>query len=994
MNFSPPCRLTRGTRAAFVASAPALLTAMLLAQSTPTTPPPAPPPTARTAATAPAPGGAAPATRSGETIELSPFEVKPEEDTGYQALSTTSGSRLATSLKDTAATISPFTPEFLSDVAATNVTEMLAYATNAELNAGDAEGAGFNNPRDINSAGGEPFRIRGIPANVFTDYVENAAPQDLYNVERAEVASGANSILFGSGDAGGLVALATKKANVNRSRYVGQLAVGSFDYLRLTGDFNQVLLPKKLAVRLNGLHQNTKGWRLYQNNDQERATLGVTYRPLARTSISASYEEGFAKRSLGLGWNVSDAITVWDATGRSTVDALPANAAALGLAALGANQRFTYVPQDRAVYNYRNEFRTTSAPAVTAQTLLAPSIFPYDINWAGPDAQLTQDFNNRQVTVEHQFSRDLVLQAAWFHNETDARAKSFVYQGNVMDLIGDPNATITPQSGSGSIANPHARELYLEAGQNRDQTFTENEVKRISAAYTFNAGRWFGEHRLIGLWENAVQDRATSSQREILVNQNGVPVQNATAPENAQNLLQRRSYITEGDYSTYALRGLYDPVAPFTYLGNTYSARNVTTGELLSRKDIDSWVLAAQSTWLDRPRARWFTRFTTTLGYRRDEIAYFDTTQGRVAAGDPRIASGERILNEFTALPGFNRNDITATTKTLGGVLALNRRISLLYNQSSNIGAPRFDRRILPDGRIPPTPEGENQEYGVMIDLFGDDRFFARINYFDTSQIGDAAVSPSGAVANNTSALGRPQTLAILAEFVRTGRITQAQADAQSFNWNAAIIDTVTTGYEFEIIGNPTKNWTFRANYSHSERGRENFFAEGQAFFDAKFAEWRTLAGNDAALRAFVEERITQIQEDEIDGRAAAQEQGFGNIPHKATVTSRYRFDEGVLRGLFVGGSVRYQSKVFAQRDTVTGREFWANESVYADAFTGYKFRLAWLKRANATVQLNVKNLTNSYLATTARWNGDFSGARRLYLREPRSWRLSLTVEY
>ena len=71
---------------------------------------------------------------------------------------------------------------------------MLAYAANAELNAGDAEGPGCNNPRDINSAGGEPFRIRGIPANVSTDYVENAAPQDLYNIERAEVASGANSI--------------------------------------------------------------------------------------------------------------------------------------------------------------------------------------------------------------------------------------------------------------------------------------------------------------------------------------------------------------------------------------------------------------------------------------------------------------------------------------------------------------------------------------------------------------------------------------------------------------------------------------------------------------------------------------------------------------------------------------------------------------------------------------------------------------------------------
>ena len=114
-------------------------------------------------------------------VELSPFEVRSDDDVGYQAMNTTSGSRLGTNLKDTAASISPFTAEFLSDIAATNVNEMLAYAANAELNAGDAEGAGFNNPRDFSSAGGEPFRIRGIPGGVSTDYVENSAPQDLYN---------------------------------------------------------------------------------------------------------------------------------------------------------------------------------------------------------------------------------------------------------------------------------------------------------------------------------------------------------------------------------------------------------------------------------------------------------------------------------------------------------------------------------------------------------------------------------------------------------------------------------------------------------------------------------------------------------------------------------------------------------------------------------------------------------------------------------------------
>ncbi|MBE7539222.1 MAG: TonB-dependent receptor plug domain-containing protein [Opitutaceae bacterium] len=929
-----------------------------------------------------------------EVIKLSPFEVRPDEDVGYQAANTTSGSRLNTSLKDTAASISVFTPEFLSDIAATSVTDMLAFATNAELNAGDSEGSGFNNPRDFNSRGGEPFRIRGIPANVSTDYVATAIPQDLYNIERAEVASGANSILFGSGDAGGIVALSTKKARVNKNRYVGQMQASSWDSWRYSTDLNQVLIPRKLAVRVNGLYEDAETWRTFEYNKQKRYTAGLTYKPFESTTISASYEDGLTNQSVGLRWNVTDQYSVWNATGRTVTDVLPtpaANAQAVGLVAFNANQRFTFYTQDGIVTNLRQKIQTTIAPK-PASTLLPLSVFPITVNWAGPDVYLKRDFNNGQIVVDQAVGDRIALQAGYYRNYTDARARTFFYNSNNMDLYGDPNKNIPASSGTGTIVNPRAGQLYLESNQRGDYTTTENEVYRFTGVYELDAKK-LGTHRIAALYESAVTDQHTWTDREILVKQDNSPVQNVTAPENAQNSVWRRNYITEGNYSTYALHGLYAPITPFSYLGNTLSGRTVTTGELISRKDISSYVIAAQSTWMNRPSATWFRRLTSTLGYREDQIKYFDTTSGRVAADDPRIASGERIRNEVTALPGFNENDIKATTLTAGAVLALNNRLSLLYNRSNNIGAPRFDRRILPDGRIPPTPEGKNWEAGVMIDLLGDDRYFARINYFDTSQIGDAAVSPSGAVTNAT-ALGRSQTLEILAEFVRVGRMTQAEADKQGFNWNAAIIDTATHGFEVEFVGNPTPNWTFRANYSHSLRDRENFFVEGRTFFTAKFEEWRKLAAGNPALQAFLESRITTIQDDEIDGRAAAQEQGFGNIPHKVNAVSRYAFTNGTLKGAFLGGAVRYQSKVFSQTDTVTGRDYYANESIYADAFAGYKFRPSWLRKAQLTLQLNIRNLTNSYLVTTARWNADFSGPRRLYVRDPRSFRLTGTLEF
>ncbi|MFM9080095.1 MAG: hypothetical protein ACKOTE_08195, partial [Opitutaceae bacterium] len=80
----------------------------------------------------------APSTREKSVVELSPIEVRADNDVGYQAANTTSGSRLNSRLRDTPAAVAAFTPEFLADIAATNLEEMLAHATNIELDVEDA----------------------------------------------------------------------------------------------------------------------------------------------------------------------------------------------------------------------------------------------------------------------------------------------------------------------------------------------------------------------------------------------------------------------------------------------------------------------------------------------------------------------------------------------------------------------------------------------------------------------------------------------------------------------------------------------------------------------------------------------------------------------------------------------------------------------------------------------------------------------------------------
>jgi hypothetical protein len=56
---------------------------------------------------------------------------------------------------------------------------------------------------------------------------------------------------------------------------------------------------------------------------------------------------------------------------------------------------------------------------------------------------------------------------------------------------------------------------------------------------------------------------------------------------------------------------------------------------------------------------------------------------------------------------------------------------------------------------------------------------------------------------------------------------------------------------------------------------------------------------------------------------AALQNSGFGTRPYKANLTTRYRFAEGRLKGLFVGGAGRYQSRNLTRISQLNGREIW-----------------------------------------------------------------------
>ena len=128
-----------------------------------------------------------PAAASGdtsETIRLSPFNVEESSDVGYLAPNSLAGSRLNTNLEDIAASISVFTEEFISDLGATNLTDVLAYANNTVLELNDATNSAAPN-NNVLVTGFQEFRVRGL-----ADFGEHAG----------EVALRVEAVLLGAGD--------------------------------------------------------------------------------------------------------------------------------------------------------------------------------------------------------------------------------------------------------------------------------------------------------------------------------------------------------------------------------------------------------------------------------------------------------------------------------------------------------------------------------------------------------------------------------------------------------------------------------------------------------------------------------------------------------------------------------------------------------------------------------------------------------------------------
>ncbi len=924
-------------------------------------------------------------TSAGEVVELSPFVVNTDQDVGYLATNSLAGSRLNQSLKDTASAISVFTPEFLSDIGALNLTDAVAYAVNVELQLDDDRSVAPNGNETVQ--GYQSYRIRGLAASVARNYFVWNLPSDVYNVDRIEDSRGPNSVLFGIASPGGLLNVATKQPQGGRAFFKGSFSAGSFGSWRATLDANQPVREGKLALRFNAVTDRDNNFRHWSFQQNRRVHLAAKYVVSDRTRIRTEVEGGRLTSNVARSYNLLDNLSIWDSRGRPTFAVQTANAT-LGIArqsTSAALPRVTYISNNNLTIDMRGTLTTTAASSTGQAVVIDKRLTDYSINPGGPGEVRYSNFDSGSVYLEHQFSKTTFLEIAFNHQNHDF--EGFDARQTAHAVTGDPNQP--PNTGA---PNPYSGRLYLETSWFRVVTRNAWDTGRATFSTEHDARKW-GKYRFAAFTEYEKSRRFTQSDNETWVDATTRAPAFNPVPDNAANYVQRRSYVLERDWPTYYVDG----PGRFDLLENV---RDPVTGRTLATawgypRGSISESRVTQKGYMVAVQARYFDgRLVVAGGLRRDD--YFAYALGRRRDPVTQNLTISKVDSQSDASTPPTRNDSVGRNRTFGIVYHVLPKVSVFYNQADNISLPARGQTIFKAtgepgaaNLVPPRPpKGAGMDFGMALELL-QGRLYARASYYTT------AGKEQSTTGLGASGVSNPNN-AILSALLAAGRISQADFDKRSVLASYGLFDHKSEGYEFQVTANATKNWRFQASYSLARAVEENKFPEWKAW-DAQNLKWLSTINTAGVVTtgaqtipeavAFYKDIIRELTE--TDGLTK-----LGNRPHKANVFTRYSFGWGWLKGGYVGGGYRYQSQNFVGLST-TDRKLYGNAFGYADLMAGYA--VAGMGRGRRlNFQLNVANAFNKREPLITRYNevGGKTFVYREVVQPPTTWRLTTNVEF
>jgi outer membrane receptor protein involved in Fe transport len=909
-----------------------------------------------------------------EVIELTPFEVRGDTDTGYLSFDTASGSRLNTKLRDTPAAISVFTAEFLSDIAATNVADVAKYASNTEYDVGFISGSPNGNQM-MNAA--QNLTVRGLPttggpaSGRTVNFLSYPIEIDVYNTSRVEFSRGPNSILFGLGQPGGTFNTQSRTADPNRSIFSATVQTGSWNNFRALIDANVPLIKKKLAVRLDAVTEHSAGWRPWEYNDNKRLYAALRYQVARHTTIDLESEivkQNFNRPRPYLG---PDHISAWLKAGRPLVSAPSTSSTpdlVTGIRRVSSSNQYSFIAGGASagttplLVNFLNTARTANPLNVTRLTPMLQdfSVVPMRSVLAGAGTYNKFHFSNHTALVRHEFTPNLY---------TEFAVNQSVYNSDQRDINGpdlalwyDPNTQLYNNPGGGTAAtipNPNAGKPYVEMYLQKRQSMDRRTDFRDTIAYRLNLGEIFGDHQFGALGEHWEQKTRSATYVPSFFDRPPVP----NAPENASNLVWQRTYV---DLSGPAENIGLANINPETFPGVKYITKATPS---YNRYYLNSWMLATQSKF-------WKDRIVVTLGNRHDYL--YSKLSNAVRES---TLKGGYTLGFLTPGPA-SAYKYKAETRTGGVVFHVTKWTSLYVNKSNNIALPALNQFTIPKSPVP-SPRGKTEDVGGLLTLFSG-RFTARITYYET------------AVVNNSTSLGtgnvQDHINAIWGTLFAAGKITQAQYNDNLTQANAYNFDNSSQGWEGEVIANLTPAWRLLFNVSTNKTSLTNVATSIRSYIAANRSTW-----TDSALPAAID-RLRQL-DDYVTPNLINVDGGQLPLTPKWIANARtdYSFRTGALKGFNLGAGARTRADTFlgyTSDNPATRRELTAGSYTVVDGNIGYATRLGWRgKDHKLKFQLNVNNLFDNQrlIAQTANSSNQVLNYR---FQTPRQILVRATVDY
>jgi outer membrane receptor for ferric coprogen and ferric-rhodotorulic acid len=912
--------------------------------------------TLTTAGASAASAPAAPSAAAEQPIELSVFSVSASTDGGYAANEILSSGRVVTKIGDVANTVNVITREMLDDIGSFDLSSALSYLQNSQVDYFDDHVNQAINDLNFEGTGGSnvTVRNRGIAASRTLDYVAVDWNTDNYNLERLEVALGANGIMFGNGGPGGNINVSRARANTQRQKARAEFIAFSNGGYRAIGDWNIPIIKNKVAARILTLRSETEDWRPYSESNRRNLYGTLTLKPLQNTAVTLQAETGsYRAPSYFANGPKDDLVSAWIAAGKPIGSAGPVSATATfpgyginptrataGVQVTAAN--FIYggsvlVPTQRS--NTRLADGTYAAPVIYQTSALpVPTGAPanvdlltsrgiYDIfrtNVAGPDSYRTQHFHDYRATLEQKITTNIFLNAYAGVSRTDIFAQ---YQDRNFNKI---YGAVNPDANAGKL---YVEEQWIHAFNQYDRK-TYGGVLAWSPEFkgTRHNLSFGAEKSTLDNYRNAQQYRDFAQRIDPVTGRPFSTVNANTGAVTYPGVIQinRRTYFSQGDVNGSA--GYVTPI-PGTFTDSTGTATyrqgffpaSYTNADFKDSTYRNNIVLYDQSFWFKN-------RLVTSVGYRKDRIS----TNRSQYNWDPLTQAA--YYNGISAPLDI---PFTGTSKSYGAVYHLNDRISVSAGYSQNVG----DQQgvvALPDATRPAPSQGQSTDYAITVST-RDKRFSARAAYYDSVSVGGYVVLNSafwfpvtgdptfntGTFASSlVDATGAPITLyrplqPIIDSLAAQKIITPERA---SFLNNTVLsafkgVTSISTpdgskGYEFRLNGR-LGNWDLTLNYSHTVIQRDGVGDEVSAFFDALGVDIEKLAANTAypanlpvaagtspmsnavgvtPKQAYdtVFANVVNLLDNQLDNRS----QPWGNRPEKVSAVAKYTWREGLLKGL------------------------------------------------------------------------------------------------